>query len=71
MEKCFVINFDEVIIFEKTKEGKNESFYNKEYDDFDNAKLDLVAYWENRIQDAKNNLLESKQKTLKQVQKLA
>jgi len=49
----YVINFDEAIIF---KTNKNLHFYDKHYQTFDEAKEDLISYWDNVVSDAKSNL---------------
>ena len=49
----FVINFDEAIIF---KTNKDLHFYDKHYNTFDEAKEDLISYWDNLVNDAKRNL---------------
>ena len=49
----FVINFDEAIIF---KTNKDLHFYDKHYMTFDEAKYDLISYWDNLVSDAKRNL---------------
>ena len=49
----FVINFDEAIIF---KTNKDLQFYDKHYNTFDEAKNELISYWDNLVSDAKRNL---------------
>ena len=49
----FVINFDEAIIF---KTNKDLHFYDKHYMTFDEAKYDLISYWDNLVSDARINL---------------
>ena len=49
----FVINFDEAVIF---KTNKDLHFYDKYYNTFDEAKVDLISYWDNLVSDAKRNL---------------
>lgn len=49
----FVINFDEAIIF---KTNKDFHFHDKHHSTFDEAKEDLISYWDNLVSDAKRTL---------------
>ena len=57
MEKMYVINFDEAIIFEVDKYA-DLSFYENIYNSFDIAKSELVAYWDNALVNTKATLFE-------------
>ena len=67
MDKVFVINFDEAIIF---KTSRDPQFYDDQYDTFDEAKEQLIYYWDNVLADAKNRLIEVKKIKLSNVQSL-
>ena len=57
MDKVFVINFDEAIIF---KANRDIQFYDEQYETFEEAKEQLINYWDNVLADAKNKLSEVK-----------
>mgnify|MGYP003593257744 CR=1 FL=1 len=61
----FVINFDESIIF---KTNKDLHFYDKHYQTFEEAKNDLISYWDNLVSDAKRNLYASKKMKIEDVE---
>lgn len=67
MNKVFVINFDEAIIF---KTNRDAQFYDEQYETFEEAKEQLINYWDNVLADAKNKLSEVKKIKLSNVQGL-
>jgi ABC-type Fe3+-hydroxamate transport system substrate-binding protein len=67
MDKVFVINFDEAIIF---KTNRDAQFYDEQYETFEEAKEQLINYWDNVLADAKNKLSEVKKIKLSNVQGL-
>jgi hypothetical protein len=67
MDKVFVINFDEAIIF---KTNRDAQFYDEKYETFEEAKEQLINYWDNVLADAKNKLSEVKKIKLNNVQGL-
>jgi hypothetical protein len=67
MIKVFVINFDEAIIF---KTNIDCQFYNEQYQTFDEAKEQLISYWDNVLAEAKNNLKQVKKLKITNVQEL-
>ena len=62
MDKVFIINFDEAIIF---KTGRNAQFYDEQYEDFEEAKEQLIDYWDKLMNDAKSKLKEVKKNKIK------
>ena len=68
MHKVFVINFDEAIIF---KTNRDSQFYDEQYETFEEAKEQLINYWDNYLADAKNKLAEVKKIKLSNVQGLS
>ena len=67
MDKVFVINFDEAIIF---KTNRDAQFYDEQYETFEEAKEELINYWDNVLADSKNKLSEVKKIKLSNVQGL-
>lgn len=67
MDKVFVINFDEAIIF---KTNRDTQFYEEQYETFEEAKEQLINYWDNVLADAKNKLSEVKKIKLSNVHDL-
>jgi hypothetical protein len=68
MKRVFVINFDESIIFNK---NEDVDFYDEHYSDFEDAKRELVDYWETALINAKTKLKEAKNIKLYNVGTLA
>ena len=64
MCEVFVINFDEAIIF---KTNRDVQFYDEQYETFEEAKEELVNYWDNVLADAKTKLSEVKKINLTKV----
>jgi hypothetical protein len=65
MKKVFVVNFDESVIF---KTRMDNPFYDEKYETFEEAKEQLVSYWDNVLAGAKNNLKGAKKMKLINVQ---
>jgi len=65
MRKVFVINYTDSIIFQKTEDGRH---YDEEYETFEEAKVQLIAYWENALTAAKLQLKEAKKIKLSNVE---
>lgn len=65
--KKFVVNFDESIIFEV---NLTDDFYSEKYNSFEEAKSELISYWDNVLHDAKKNLHDAKKMKKSSVEKL-
>ena len=52
----YVINFDDAVIFEVKEESR---FYDKHYSTFEEAKTDLIDYWDRFLKMAQTKLSES------------
>lgn len=65
MKKSFVINYDDGIIFEV---NEDIDFYDEQYLTFEEAKVNLLNYWENVVSDARNKLKEVKKLKRKDAQ---
>lgn len=61
----FVINYDEAIIF---RTNKGVQFYDETYDTFDEAKEQLISYWDNALSEANRRYKEVKKYKLGNVQ---
>lgn len=64
LSSFFVINFDEAIIF---KTNNDLHSYDKLYHTFDEAKEDLISYWDILASDAKRNLSNVKKMKMEDV----
>lgn len=65
--RVFVVNYDEAIIFNT---NKDLHFYDETYHTFEQAKEQLVSYWDNAVSEAKRKLKEVKMYKLGNVQSI-